>query len=148
MKTLLINKKSFIDWYFDEDVKKTFFDDHNIFLNLLANGVFTIKVNDLLKQAGYLPEEVAEEGQDLILNDDGEIDKSAYDVITFSSKIKVTLQKEEEFIVGKKVVKYYIYANGKCVDVCNNEISALESFEKTKKYYCDTIRETIKEEFV
>ncbi len=148
MKTLLINKKSFIDWYFDEDVKKTFFDDHNIFLNLVANGVFTIKLNDLLQQAGYLPEEIAEEGQDLILNKDGEIDRYAYDVITFASKMKVTLQKEEEFIVGKKVVKYYVYANGKCVDVCKDEISALESFEKTKKDYCESIREIIKEEFV
>ena len=148
MKTLLINKKAFIDWYFDKDVKDTFFDDQSILKNLDTNGVFTIKLTEVLQQAGYLPQEVAEEGQDLILNEDGEIDKFAYDVITFAANVKVTLQKEEEFIVGKKSVKYYVYANGNCVDVCKDEISALESFENTKKFYCETSRVTIKEEFV
>jgi len=148
MRTLLINKKAFIDWYFDQDVKETFFDDQQILKNLEQNGVFTITLNELLQNVGYMPKEIATEGQDLVLDGEGEIDISVYDKISFTNSLKLTLEKEESFLVGEVKTKYNILVNDRCVDICYDEAIALESYEKTKANYSAPTKQTIKEEFV
>jgi uncharacterized protein YifE (UPF0438 family) len=148
MRTLLINKKAFIDWYFDQDVKETFFDDQQILKNLEQNGVFTITLNELLQNVGYMPKEIATEGQDLVLDGEGEIDISVYDKISFTNSLKLTLEKEESFLVGEVKTKYNILVNDRCVDVCYDEASALDSYEKAKANYSAPTKQTIKEEFV
>ena len=82
-KTLLIDKNAFCDWYFDHDICKEFFERHNILESLENNGVFKVTLENILKDVGYLPEDVVAEGQNPILNDNGEIDMSEYDIITF-----------------------------------------------------------------
>jgi uncharacterized protein YifE (UPF0438 family) len=149
MRTLLINKKAFIDWYFDQDVKETFFDDQQILKNLEQNGVFTITLNELLQNVGYMPKEIATEGQDLVLDEEGEeIDKFAYDKVAFTNSLKITLEKEVLFLVGEVKTRYNILVNDRCVDICYDEAIALESYEKTKANYSAPTKQTIKEEFV
>jgi hypothetical protein len=80
---LLIDKQAFCDWYFDHDICKEFFERHNILESLENNGVFKVTLENILKDVGYLPEDVVAEGQNPILNDNGEIDMSEYDIITF-----------------------------------------------------------------
>ena len=80
---LLIDRQAFCDWYFDHDICKEFFERHNILESLENNGVFKVTLENILKDVGYLPEDVVAEGQNPILNDNGEIDMSEYDIITF-----------------------------------------------------------------
>ena len=80
MKELLVNQDAFIEWYFDYDMRKTFFADNSILEELKSSGSFTITAQYLLENCGYLPENVAIEGQDLILNKDGEINLDSYNI--------------------------------------------------------------------
>ena len=80
---LLIDRQAFCDWYFDYDICKGFFERHDILESLENNGVFKVTLEDILKNVGYLPEDVVAEGQNPILNDNGEVDMYAYDIITF-----------------------------------------------------------------
>jgi hypothetical protein len=116
--------------------------------NLEQNGVFTITLNELLQNVGYMPKEIATEGQDLVLDGEGEIDISVYDKISFTNSLKLTLEKEESFLVGEVKTKYNILVNDRCVDVCYDEASALDSYEKAKANYSAPTKQTIKEEFV
>jgi len=81
---LLINKKRFIDWYFDHEVQKEFFYRHGILSKLKESGSFSISIEDILQEVGYLPEDVVEDGQELLLNNLDEVDMRAYDEIKFS----------------------------------------------------------------
>jgi len=87
-KTLLIDKQSFIDWYFDHDICKEFFNRHDILKSLTDKGVFTVTLQDILDNIGYLPADVVAEGQEPMLDNHDEIDMSLYDTITFGSKEK------------------------------------------------------------
>lgn len=147
MKTLLINKKAFINWYFDQETKETFFDDQNILKCLDKSGIFSIKLDDLLKNTGYLPKEVAEKGQDLILNEDGEIDKFAYDKIAFGG-VRFSLEKETEYQNGKIKEKYYIHANNSCIGFSTDENEAIQEYELAKKNYVEPSRELLKSEYL
>jgi hypothetical protein len=82
-KKLLIDKESFCNWYFDHDICKEFFNKHKILESLENDGVFKITLEDILKNVGYLPEDVVAEGQNPILNNHNDIDMNAYDIITF-----------------------------------------------------------------
>jgi hypothetical protein len=82
-KTLLIDKKAFCDWYFDNKICKEFFDRHDILESLKNKSVFKITLQHILDSVGYLPEYVISEGQKAILNELDEVDMSAYDKITF-----------------------------------------------------------------
>jgi hypothetical protein len=84
-KTLLINRKHFVDWIFDYDDKKDFFQTYEVGKALLNDGVFTLSIDDLISNVGYLPVEVAEKGQDLSLDEEGDINTADYDLIAFSS---------------------------------------------------------------
>jgi hypothetical protein len=81
---LLIDRQAFCNWYFDYDICKEFFLRHNILESLENDGVFKITLEDILKNVGYLPEEVVAEGQNPILNKNDDVDMNAYDIITFN----------------------------------------------------------------
>lgn len=87
-KVLLINKESFLHWYFDQDIIEDFFHRHGVFQSLLKDGKFELTAEELLDGVGYLPEQVVEEGQDPILDDDEEVEMSEYDEIKFSNTKK------------------------------------------------------------
>jgi|688.fasta_scaffold353829_3 hypothetical protein len=82
--TLKINREAFIEWFFDYDICKDFVHNYGILSELKNEGTFTITAEEILDGAGYLPSNLAEEGQDVILNDQDEIDTDAYDKIIFS----------------------------------------------------------------
>ena len=82
-KTLLIDKQAFIDWYFDHDICKEFFDRHKILKSLTDHGVFTVTLQHILDSVGYLPAQVVAEGEEPMLDDSDEVDMSLYDDITF-----------------------------------------------------------------
>lgn len=87
-KTLLIDRAAFIDWYFDHDMCKSFFDDQGIAQELKETGKFSVSAQALLDSAGYLPESVAAQDQpnqdQVVLDALEEIDMSAYDKIKFA----------------------------------------------------------------
>lgn len=82
MKVLLVNKQAFIDWYFDKDITDSFFDDQGILRKLKSNGEFSITLQDLLDNVGYVPEEILEDGQEY------KIDLETGDVNTFDCELK------------------------------------------------------------
>jgi hypothetical protein len=50
---------------------------------LKDDGVFTLTIEEVLSGAGYLPDSVASEGQEVVLNEMDEIDMDHYDEIKF-----------------------------------------------------------------
>lgn len=84
-KTLLINRKKFIDWYFsDSDTRENFLTDFGIPAMLSNSGRFTLTAELLLDMVGYLPSFVAEPNQELVLDSSDEIDMGQYEEIKFS----------------------------------------------------------------
>lgn len=83
-KILLIDRASFIDWFFDEDMISSFFEIYNVTSELSETGTFTITAQHLLDNVGFLPGNLAAEGQEVILNQDEEIDLGAYTEIKFA----------------------------------------------------------------
>lgn len=79
MKELLINQDAFIEWYFDNDTSKTFFNDQSIVGALKIDGVFTITAQALLDGCGYMPSGIVVDGQEPIVNEDDEVDMEQYD---------------------------------------------------------------------
>jgi hypothetical protein len=84
MKTLLINKEAFLDWYFDHETKEDFFYHYDVLNELAEKGEFKLKLSSILDEVGYLPDSVVEEGQHIIYDDQGDVDISAYNKIKFS----------------------------------------------------------------
>lgn len=84
-KILLINRKNFIEWFFDFDDKRDFFNTYDVGKALLNDGAFVLSLDELLSNVGYLPDVVAEKGQNLSLDEEGDINLSDYDLIKFSS---------------------------------------------------------------
>ena len=82
-KILYIDKKAFIDWFFDEDMIETFVYDQGVMSELKESGTFTLKIEELLSGAGYLPDSVVSEGQEVVLDNMGEVDMNYYDEIKF-----------------------------------------------------------------
>ena len=82
-KILYIDKKAFIDWFFDEDMIETFVYDQGVMSELKESGTFTLKIEELLSGAGYLPDSVVSEGQEVVLDNMGEVDMNHYDEIKF-----------------------------------------------------------------
>lgn len=82
-KILYIDRESFIDWFFDEDMIETFVYDQSVMSELKETGTFTLKIEELLSGAGYLPDSVASEGQEVVLDNMGEVDMNHYDEIKF-----------------------------------------------------------------
>jgi hypothetical protein len=82
-KILYIDREAFIDWFFDHDICKDFVYTYGVMGELSTEGTFSITAESLLEGAGYLPENLAVEGQVVKLNDLEEIDTNYYDEIKF-----------------------------------------------------------------
>ena len=82
-KILYLDRESFIDWFFDEDMIKSFVYDQGVMGELKETGTFTLTIEEVLAGAGYLPDSVASEGQEVVLNEMDEIDMDYYDEIKF-----------------------------------------------------------------
>ena len=87
-KKLLIDREAFCNWYFDNDICEDFFYRHDILDALKNDGVFKITLQEMLDSVGYLPSDVVAEGQEPILDENGEVDMCAYNVITFAKTEK------------------------------------------------------------
>ena len=84
-KVLLIDRGSFIDWFFDEDMIKTFVYDYDVASELATEGTFDITAKSLLDAVGYLPASVVSELQtEIYLNEDDEVDTDKYTEIKFA----------------------------------------------------------------
>jgi hypothetical protein len=83
-KTLLINRKAFLNWYFDEDMMETFFRDHHVLSELTSTGKFSITAQSLLDSTGYIPGAVVEKGQKPILDENKEVVLGEYDKVKFA----------------------------------------------------------------
>ena len=82
-KILYLDRESFIDWFFDEDIIKSFVYDQGVMRQLKDDGVFTLTIEEVLSGASYFPDSVASEGQEVVLNEMDEIDMDYYDEIKF-----------------------------------------------------------------
>ena len=82
-KILYLDKEAFVDWFFDADIIETFVHDQGVMSELKETGKFTLKIEDLLSGAGYLPSGIESEGQKVVLNDMDEVDMNYYDEIKF-----------------------------------------------------------------
>lgn len=91
--TLLIDRRKFVDWYYDDDMLETFTRDNSVLFSLYSSGVFTLTLDSLLDGVGYLPSHVAKSGQKLFLDEDGEVDMSAYGKIVFEPIKKIESKK-------------------------------------------------------
>jgi len=84
-KVLLIDRGSFIDWFFDGDMAETFVHDYDVASDLATEGKFDITAQDLLDAVGYLPASVVSELQtEIYLNEDDEVIVSKYTEIKFA----------------------------------------------------------------
>jgi hypothetical protein len=82
-KILYLDREAFVDWFFDADIIETFVHDQGVMRELIETGKFTLKVEELLTGCGYLPDGIASEGQEVVLNDMDEVDMNHYDKIKF-----------------------------------------------------------------
>lgn len=82
-RILYIDREAFLDWYFDEDVIRQFVHDQRVMEELIETGEFSINAESLLGAVGFLPENVAMEGQVVKLNQLDEIDTDYYHEIKF-----------------------------------------------------------------
>jgi len=111
-KTLLIDKQSFID-------------RHDILESLTNSGVFTVTLQHILDNVGYLPADIVAEGQEPMLNDNDEIDMSLYDTITFGSKEKYICEECGDSLdgsFGDRRAELYLHTSAKgdyMVKVCD-----------------------------
>ena len=83
-KILLLDKEAFLEWFWDYDMRKDFFNDMSVREKLLEHGVFMLKLDDLIANCGYIPAGVVAEGQEPILDEDDEVVQDEYDVIKFA----------------------------------------------------------------
>jgi len=88
MKTLLIKRKEFIEWFFDHDICKEFVYNHGVIEDLSTDGIFSVTAESFLHSTGYIPEGLQEDGQEVHLDEHDELDLSAYDEIKFSEPVK------------------------------------------------------------
>lgn len=84
-KVLLIDRASFIDWFFDEDMRETFVYDYDVAADLATEGKFDITAQALLDAVGYIPTSVVSELQkEIYLDEYNEVDTSKYTEIKFA----------------------------------------------------------------
>jgi len=69
MKTLLINRLAFLDWYFSDNINFT----DNVYISLLQEGKYEIDIQELLESTGYISEHILESGQEYELYENGDV---------------------------------------------------------------------------
>jgi len=60
--------------------------------------------------------------------------------------MKLLLEKEVEWRNSQSVTKYYVWADGRCVEVADSEEEALQKYENVKANYVGSSKQVIKEE--
>jgi len=84
-KVLLIDRGSFIDWFFDEEMKETFVYDYDVAGELATEGKFHITAQSLLDSVGYIPASVVSELQrEVYLDEHDDVETSQYTEIKFA----------------------------------------------------------------
>lgn len=76
MKTLYIDKKTFLDWYF----RNINFND-NIYIDLLIDEKYSLNIYDLLECIQFVPHFTLIPNQEIPLNKNGLIDESKVNFI-------------------------------------------------------------------
>jgi hypothetical protein len=69
MKTLYLNRKAFLDFYFT-DINFTDF----VYVALLNDGKYEIDIDELLQSVTFIPQNILEKNQDFKLLENGNID--------------------------------------------------------------------------
>lgn len=72
MKTLIIDRVKFLNWYFEDGINKDELYD-------LSNDVS--KLNELLDTTGYIPDWILVGGQEYTLDENGDVDESNVEFI-------------------------------------------------------------------
>jgi len=60
--------------------------------------------------------------------------------------MKLRLEKEVEWLNGQSVIKYYVWADSRCVEVAYTEEEANEKYENVKVNYVGSSKQILKEE--
>lgn len=60
--------------------------------------------------------------------------------------MKFRLEKETEWRNSKSVTQYYIWADGRCVEIAYSEEEALKQYENVKANYVAPNKQILKEE--
>jgi hypothetical protein len=68
MKTLIIDRLAFLDWYF-QDVDIT----TDVYTALLDGKKYTLNIEDLLESVGYIPEWILVDGQQFEVDENGDV---------------------------------------------------------------------------
>lgn len=55
---LKINRKEFVDWYFDSDTIRSL--GNEVYETLLENKKYTVTLDDIFKGVGYIPSHIVE----------------------------------------------------------------------------------------
>ena len=69
MRTLFLNRKRFLNWYFSDNVS---FND-NVFDALLTDGKYKLDISELLDSVGFVSEDILEDGQEYELYENGDV---------------------------------------------------------------------------
>ena len=69
MKTLFLNRESFLNWYFSEDIDIT----PNVWDALLSDGKYELNIQELLDSVAYISEDILEVGQEYKLEENGDV---------------------------------------------------------------------------
>lgn len=84
-KVLLIDRGSFIDWFFDDEMKESFVYDYDVASELATEGKFSITAQSLLDSVGYIPASVVSDFQkEVYLDEHDDVDTSKYTEIKFA----------------------------------------------------------------
>jgi hypothetical protein len=84
-KVLLIDRASFIDWFFDADMNETFVYNYEVASDLATEGKFDITAQALLDAIGYIPALIVSELQkEIYLDEYDEVDCTQYTEIKFA----------------------------------------------------------------
>lgn len=83
-KTLHLDPLAFLSWYFDHEMSKDFFHDYEVASSLLDKGKFSVRLEDIANNCGYIPTNVVSQKQrDLRLDENGDIDTIYYTTFKF-----------------------------------------------------------------
>lgn len=69
MKTLIIDRESFLDWYFSDGIDIT----ANVIDALLTDGQYNLDIQELLESVGFVSEHILEGGQEYELYENGDV---------------------------------------------------------------------------
>lgn len=72
MKTLIIDRAKFLNWYFDEDFDITY----SVKDCLLGRDIYMTSIHELLDTTGYIPDWILVDGQEYTLNENGDVDET------------------------------------------------------------------------